>query len=188
MASLRFHIADIPEEGLEITQQVMRGELFLDESDPATQNDFTVSACLNVADADVMVQGELVGTLRLDCVRCLSQFDKPFRMPFEGVFLAGENGLSLAPNSPQQASDAPADELEVYGIEDECVALGEMLREQVILSVPMQPLCASDCKGLCNQCGENLNVKECSCSHMDTVSPFSVLRNLVKSSESSPSS
>ena len=188
MASLRFHIADIPEDGLEFTRQVIRDELFLDEGDPATQNDFTVSARLNVTDADVMVQGELVGTLRLDCVRCLSRFDIPFRMPFEGVFLAGEYEPSPALKDTGPASEEPTEDLEVYGIQDECVVLGEMLREQVILSVPMQPLCAVDCKGLCAQCGENLNVKVCSCSHVEAVSPFSVLRNLVKSSESSPSS
>jgi len=188
MASLCFPIADIPEEGLEITRQVTRDELFLDESDPGTQNDFTVSACLNVADGNVRVQGEFVGTLQLDCVRCLIRFDEPFRMPFEGIFLAKENGRSPAPKVNRQTSEEPAVELEAYRIQDECVVLGEMLREQVILSIPMQPICNSDCKGLCAQCGENLNVKKCSCPHMDAVSPFSVLRNLVKSSESSPSS
>lgn len=188
MPSLRFQIADIPEEGLEFTRQVMRDELFLDEDDPPTLNEFTVSACLTVAGADVMVRGELVGTLRLDCVRCLSQFHQPFRLSFEGIFLPADEARSPAVKGKRRAPDDPADEIEVYVIQEDSVELGEMLREQVILSVPMHSLCAPDCKGLCPQCGENLNVKPCGCPPVDVVSPFSVLRNLVKSSDQSSTS
>ena len=185
MASLRFHIEDIPEEGLEFTRRVGREDLFLEEDDPSTLDEFTVSACLTVVGADVIARGELVGTLRLDCVRCLSQFHQPFRLSFEGIFLPEEDVRSPVAKGKRRASDEPPDEIEVYVLQDDCVELGELLREQVILSVPMQPLCAPDCKGLCPQCGENLNVKACGCPAGDVFSPFAVLRNLVKSSDQS---
>ena len=185
MASLHFPIADIPEEGLEFTRQVVRDELFLDDGDPATEDEFTVSARLSVAGADVVVRGELLGTLRLDCDRCLNRFHQPLRLSYEGIFVPGEDERSSVVKGKRRASDDPVDEFEAYVIQDDCVMLGEMLREQVILSVPMHPLCNPDCKGLCVQCGENLNVQQCNCPPGNVVSPFSILRNLVKSSEPS---
>ena len=40
----------------------------------------------------------------------------------------------------------------------------EILREQVLLAIPMKPLCKPECKGLCPRCGVNLNLKDCGCA------------------------
>lgn len=181
MASLSFAVADIPEEGLEFTRQVGRGDLLLEEDDPATCEELTVSGTAHVAGSDILVQGELVGTLQLECVRCLTQFQRSFALSFEGLFVEGGDGEFPAGRESGLREDAgQPDEVERYLIHDECIELGTLLREQVILSVPMQPLCAEDCRGLCSQCGENLNVGSCDCPPVEVASPFSVLQNLVK--------
>ena len=181
MASLRFHIKDIPPLGLECTQRVGREALFLEENDPATEGDFTVSVHLTLVGSDVMVKGESIGTLALECVRCLSHFTQPLRIPFEGVFLDGDSKHSEGGQTKREDDEEAAEGLEVYPLQEDHVSLGEMLREQVILEVPMQPLCSLECKGLCPQCGENLNRKQCHCPPVVPPSPFSVLRNLVQS-------
>lgn len=181
MAPLHFPIADIPKEGLNLTRQVMRDEIFLEEDDLTTLDEFSMSASLNSAGADVMVQGELTGTLRLDCVRCLSQFHHPLSVSFSGMFLGEEDEPVQGAKDTKRAPESPDDEGEVYFIKDACVTLRELLREQVILSVPFYPLCDSDCKGLCARCGENLNVTPCSCPSEDAGSPFSMLQNLIQS-------
>jgi uncharacterized protein len=43
------------------------------------------------------------------------------------------------------------------------LAIGDILHEQVLLALPMKPLCTVDCKGLCPTCGTNLNLKSCNC-------------------------
>jgi uncharacterized protein len=55
------------------------------------------------------------------------------------------------------------DDLDVYPYDEDQVDLEPLLREQVILAVPFAPLCREDCKGLCSQCGSDLNEGACDC-------------------------
>jgi uncharacterized protein len=55
-----------------------------------------------------------------------------------------------------------ADE-EAYGFEGDLVDLGPMIREAVVLELPLAPLCREDCRGLCVQCGQDLNEALCAC-------------------------
>ncbi|MGA3213436.1 MAG: DUF177 domain-containing protein [Terriglobales bacterium] len=78
--------------------------------------------------------------------------------------------LLYRPEGPE-GSDAGQEEISVSGAESEIgyysgngLVLEDTLREQVLLSVPLRLLCRDDCKGLCSQCGKNLNVGSCSCA------------------------
>jgi uncharacterized protein len=53
-----------------------------------------------------------------------------------------------------------------------------MLREQVILDAPMQPLCREECQGLCPVCGQDRNERRCDCREQEQTSPFAVLATL----------
>ena len=68
-------------------------------------------------------------------------------------------------------ADAGRDELSVTDAEAEIgyyegegVLLEDVLREQVLLAVPLKVICRDDCKGLCPHCGKNLNQEQCSCA------------------------
>jgi len=56
------------------------------------------------------------------------------------------------------------DDVSMTFYRDEEIDLSELLREQFYLVLPMKPLCRPDCKGLCSQCGVNLNIETCQCS------------------------
>lgn len=63
----------------------------------------------------------------------------------------------------------------------ELLEVDEELREELLLALPMNPLCSADCRGLCPECGCDLNEKECSCIPVDSaaaVSPWSSLDDL----------
>ena len=60
----------------------------------------------------------------------------------------------------------------------ESVDLESLLREQIILMMPLKPLCDENCKGLCPHCGANLNRETCTCSTDTVNSPFAVLAKL----------
>jgi uncharacterized protein len=102
----------------------------------------------------------LVGTvttaLELTCSRCLEPFSLPVAATFDLRYL------------PQ--SENVGDEREVKGDEfsesfyrDDVIDLGQLIEEQFYLALPMKPLCSADCKGLCSNCGTNLNVATCDC-------------------------
>lgn len=57
-----------------------------------------------------------------------------------------------------------AGELDISFLEEEKINVAGLVRENVLLALPVQPLCDDDCRGLCPRCGANLNRGPCSCS------------------------
>jgi uncharacterized protein len=121
--------------------------------------------------------GRVLATLELDCGRCL----EPFRLPIDV-----EVDLTYM-SQPDAAADAASDDVEL-GTEDlttayyqdEVLDLAHMLREQFYLALPMRPLCREACRGLCPQCGTNLNAETCGC-RSDWQDPrLAPLRNLIE--------
>ena len=104
----------------------------------------------------------LVGTVRtgleLECSRCL----EAFRMPVDAAF--DQRYMPRSEASDDAEAEVAADDLATSYYEDEQIDLNELLREQFYLVLPMKPLCAEDCKGLCPHCGTNLNAATCACA------------------------
>ncbi|HET7206446.1 MAG TPA: DUF177 domain-containing protein [Terriglobales bacterium] len=106
---------------------------------------------------DIRVKGDLSTRLEFNCARCLE--------PVEQV-LARSFDLLYRP----QGSDARAEELSVTDAEAEIgyyrgdgLELEDLLREQILLALPLKTVCRDNCKGLCPHCGTNLNFQQCSC-------------------------
>jgi uncharacterized protein len=96
--------------------------------------------------------------LELVCSRCL----EPFRLPVDGTF-----DLRYHPASEMVVEadrEVPDEDLETSYYEDDQIDLNGLLREQFYLALPMKPLCQDHCRGLCPQCGTNLNGGDCQCS------------------------
>jgi len=115
---------------------------------------------------DILVRGRLAGHLELTCSRCLEAFAAPAATDFD---------LLLAPG-PQAVSSAEEElsltDLDLDYYTGEVVDLESLLREQIILLAPLKPLCDETCKGLCCQCGANLNRETCHCRTETVNSPF----------------
>jgi uncharacterized protein len=87
--------------------------------------------------------------------------------------------LIAAPlKSADQGETVQIEDLDSGLIQEGVIDLGERLLEEVILTIPIQPLCRDTCLGLCPLCGENRNINPCSCKTKEKTSPFSVLKNL----------
>jgi uncharacterized protein len=104
----------------------------------------------------------LVGTARTElelvCSRCL----EPFRLPVDGPF--DIRYLPASEASAEAEREIEEEDLETSFYRDDQIDLNELLREQFYLALPMKPLCRDDCKGLCPQCGTNLNTGTCGCT------------------------
>jgi len=103
--------------------------------------------------------GTLVSELELTCSRCLEPYRFPVSVSFDQRYLphveAAEEGA--------EREVASAD-LDASFYRDEAIDLGELVREQFYLALPMKPLCTDGCRGLCAQCGTNLNSSSCACT------------------------
>ncbi len=99
-----------------------------------------------------MVKGNLKALLRLQCVRCLEEFSYPLSSTFEvALFPAKEASLE------EEEVELGEDEMESNFYEGGEIHLSEIACEQIFLEIPYQPLCHDDCKGLCPECGKDLN-------------------------------
>ena len=103
------------------------------------------------------LEGRVISTLELPCSRCLEAFSWPVDATFD---------LRYQPrtaNAGEGEREVEEDDLTTAFYENDEIDLGQLMREQFYLSLPMKPLCRDDCKGLCPQCGTNLNRGTCDC-------------------------
>ena len=107
---------------------------------------------------DIRLRGRLTAGLELQCARCVEPVAQDIIREFELLYRP-------------LGADAGREELSVTGAEAEIgyyqgngLLLEDVLREQVLLALPLKVTCREDCKGLCPQCGKNLNQEQCSCS------------------------
>ncbi len=109
---------------------------------------------------DIRLQAEFGGRFEVHCARCLDPVEHAIKEQFELLFrpLGADGGAS------EHAISTSETEIGYY--QDGGLVLEDVLREQVLLSLPAKTLCRQDCKGLCSGCGRNLNLESCTC---DTV-------------------
>jgi uncharacterized protein len=115
-----------------------------------------------------LIRGGIQGGLFIPCDRCLEET----KVEIDDQFEIYEEP---APESQDEPHDRPLIRQVGGRIElDE----GAMLWEQLILALPVKPLCGPDCKGLCPVCGQNLNAAKCDC-HRESGDPrLAVFRNM----------
>jgi uncharacterized protein len=129
-----------------------------------------VSGRADLEAAGLRVRGTIETGLTLTCSRCLEPFDFPVRSRFDATY------TSVVPTEDEVELDAR--DLTVCHLEGDTVDLGELVHEQVLLAVPMAPVCDAGCKGLCPTCGANLNREACGCEAPAADPRFAVLRKL----------
>ncbi len=106
--------------------------------------------------------GRLSTSLALTCSRCLEPFAHPVAVSFDLRYFP--EGAELAPSGGEDGESRVEDsDTSVSFYRDEEIDLGALMNEQFYLALPMKPLCREACKGLCAQCGANLNEAPCQC-------------------------
>jgi len=112
----------------------------------------------------LFVQGKFSGDTKLECVRCLKEFTHHLIWEFTELYAFTKKAVS---------------ESELLVPDDAHLDLAPLIREYALLEIPINPLHNPDCKGLCIECGQDLNIKDCGHSQDDEESPFAALKNLL---------
>src|SRR5438094_1819409 len=116
--------------------------------------------------------GRVKTTLELPCSRCLEPYTLPVDQRFDLRY------QPHAQNTGEGEREIEEDDLTTAFYENDEIDLGQLMREQFYLALPMKPLCSDDCKGLCAMCGTNLNRETCGCK-LDVADPrLAALREL----------
>jgi uncharacterized protein len=125
----------------------------------------------------VRLVGRVRTTLEVPCSRCLDPFPIAVDAPFDLLFLPDE---AASADDEQEVREEDAG---VSYYKDDVIDLGDVMREQFYLALPMKPLCKDDCRGLCPVCGVNRNRETCACK-TEWVDPrMESLRDLLKDND-----
>jgi uncharacterized protein len=163
---LLIDIPRIPPEGLDLDEALDPAAVHLEgDAELSLRPGGRLSGRVEVVDeTTVHVRGRLAASVEVDCARCLERY---------GVELGQELDLFYLPRAPQQ-EEAQEEEVElsdrdvVVGYyEADRLDLGELVREQILLALPLKPLCRPDCQGLCPRCGRNRNASPCGCAPVE---------------------
>jgi uncharacterized protein len=111
----------------------------------------------------VRLVGRLETTVGVDCSRCLDPFTIAVAVTFDLLYLPAANAGPAVARAADDGDEVRADDIGVSYYEDETIDLAALAREQIVLALPMKPLCRQDCRGLCPVCGANRNHETCSC-------------------------
>lgn len=169
---MKIIVSEIPDEGLEleltetITSEVVkivspvRAHLKIQKTGP-----------------EVLVTGRVSGDLELECSRCLAAF--PLHVD-AGVTVVYDPADAVARDENHELR---SDELDTGFYKQDTLDTDELLAEQLILNVPMKPLCSSQCKGICPACGADLNAAGCGCDPKEPDPRMKALEHLLKKKE-----
>jgi uncharacterized protein len=173
--SLKINVVTIPEEGLDIVFSE-NGKWFDECFQNSDQSDFSlrkvdVQCRITKSSSTIFIKGNISVLLGVCCGRCLEDVN----LPAEGNF-----DYTLIPEKTETREDLElqADELEISYYSGDFIDLTPIICEQIVLQIPIKPLCSEECKGLCPHCGVNRNVASCNC-HLEFVDPrLAVLKNI----------
>lgn len=119
--------------------------------------------------ANVLVEGRMTAQLETACSRCLEKAVLPVAASFKYTF-------APLPEEPLPEWELTAEDLDFAYYHEDTIELDDILFEQLLLQVPIKPLCAETCRGLCPRCGVNRNLADCSCRDEEGDDRLAVLK------------
>jgi len=121
---------------------------------------------------EIRFKGQLSVAMEADCDRCLDPAPSSLESDFELFY------RPIAEGYGEEEVKLDADEAQMGFYEGDGVELNDVLREYVLLALPMQRLCSESCKGICPVCGQNRNQQQCECKTAPVDDRWAVLKQL----------
>ena len=179
MKVLTVRLEDIREKPAEISEE-LPGALFPVLSEMIQSGEVILTSPVRVEITaahefdHVRVSGRVEAGIRLACSRCLAEYDDRIGSTFV-LFYRKAHGVEVVQDEEVELSET--DLVSVMYRGDEIDLIPEV-DEQMVMELPLKPLCNDQCRGLCSSCGTDLNLADCDC-HRDASSlTFSALKNL----------
>lgn len=170
---MKIPIARVPEDGTEL---VVDDDIMLHEvTDGSSVGAHVRCTVVRVMD-DYLVRGDVSATVELECARCLAAFSQRVEGHLDVICSEGEK---LPDGEVEEERGMLDDEPDMCMVHDGMIDVGELAREMILLGLPIKPLCSDECKGICPECGQDLNEGECACAPRAADPRFDALRALL---------
>jgi DUF177 domain-containing protein len=169
---MRIEIDKLEEHGGKFERLYDAKELPLDDPEVRLVEPAEVSGRVRREGTEVALSGQLRAKLEVVCGRCLQPVELPISADFSERFV---RTVSWA--ADEQHELQPED-LNISVFDGEALELDDLVREELLLAVPVNVLCREDCKGLCPSCGIDRNLSKCQCEAGEVDSRWQKLKEL----------
>ena len=160
---LRLNVGFLINSPIGISREFFFESLTVTSDDGLQISDIEGVAKISRTPQGLLVEANFGGHISLECVRCLESYEQVLQWEFVELFAFTRDNITdsglLVPD------DAHLD-------------LQPLVYDYAMLEIPSTPICKPSCQGLCMECGQNLNVRDCGHSPEDD-SPFSALKKLL---------
>ena len=147
------------DEGLRINYLFPEREPSLRSKDTQIIGRPALNAHANRKGSRLRLTGRLTSTVQIDCARCLSPVPVSVDEKFDLFYIP-----SVDPSTLKEERELGEEDLMVGFYQGDQIDLDDIVREQIELALPMARLCSDECRGLCPECGANLNEGQCGCA------------------------
>jgi uncharacterized protein len=154
---MQIELASIESGNGEFAHTYQPGELKIADERIRLDGPTTISGSIKRNGTKLKFEGKLETRVQVDCDRCLQAIEVPVAADFSVEYTTPEQFEKLS------AAELGEEDLDLSVIEGDAFDLDQLTEEQLLLALPSQVLCSPDCKGLCPECGNNLNLKSCDC-------------------------
>ena len=156
---MKVTVSGIPEEGLQFESDLP--VIIYNKTKPDTAHVFIKVFRF---EKRVLVEGSVKMDAAIKCSRCLNESLSPLDIAFREEYVPAED------TGKEEEKELSQKDLDLSYYRDDEINIDEIIKEQVLLSVPMKPLCREECRGLCPVCGKDLNEGACECKR-DKIDP-----------------
>jgi uncharacterized protein len=172
-----FAIQDLEVRKIHFDVDFPPGEIDLADDNLRQQGDIQAKGVVELLThtlGEIRIKGHLKASIQSDCDRCLEpatyRFDEDLDLFFRPV--------DTSPEGEEVEIDEGEAEISFY--EGEGIELEDVVREHILLLLPMQKVCREDCKGICPVCGQNRNVVACACEVKPADDRWAALKQAVQ--------
>ncbi|MBN2576317.1 MAG: DUF177 domain-containing protein [Deltaproteobacteria bacterium] len=170
---MRYKTRDIGEGGIDLRVAVSEAWLAAECPDASfglSKTGICLEGRLEPAGQGYLLRGMLRGELLVPCARCLEPAPVKVEAPLAVSFVESKQGDDPEALEPQD---------DVLLIEHGTIDLSRPIRDEILLAIPMSPVCRPDCAGICPTCGRNRNVTPCGCDRQaPEISKFGALAKM----------
>jgi uncharacterized protein len=172
---MRIEVENLKEKPEVFSHSYAPGEVEIEDEGARLVSAAEVSGSASKRGEEVRLRGSIKTEVELLCDRCLAPRRAPLEVEFDTRFIPQERASGESDNVELLTED-----LGLAAYEGDAVDLDELVREQILLALPLRNLCGEDCKGLCQKCGANLNAGQCSCEQKEIDPRWSALADWKK--------
>jgi len=189
--SIKVDLADIdPLSGLDFAISRPFADFFESDEKVKAVGDMEAKLQITASHDEYFVSGLVTGRMNVKCGRCLKEYEELLQAEIYAPFVSKDAWHEAETGKRAREEHDPTheggegsgmgadDDSDVYYYEETGLELYTLIRDQLLLSMPLKQVCSEECKGLCQKCGIDLNVKSCDCPEKDADSRFAVLEQL----------